>query len=130
MAETGLLAAKINQLADGLDKVGRLVRFDDLMLSKVIVEALRDRMSASVEQFHKSNPLVQGISKEQLRETLGLRQEAFRGVLEALVRDRKLEVNGEIVHAAGKGVALRDEEAVSKAQIERAFAAAGLRCRC
>ena len=118
---------KINQLADGLDKVGRLVRFDDLMLSKVIVEALRDRMSASVEQFHKSNPLVQGISKEQLRETLGLRQEAFRGVLEALVRDRKLEVNGEIVHAAGKGVALRDEEAVSKAQIERAFAAAGLK---
>ncbi|MGA8876131.1 MAG: selenocysteine-specific translation elongation factor [Candidatus Korobacteraceae bacterium] len=127
VAETGLLAAKINQIADGLDKVGRLVRFDDLMLSKVIVEALRDRMSASVEQFHKSNPLVQGISKEQLRETLGLRQEAFRGVLEALVRDRKLEVNGEIVHAAGKGVALRDEEAVSKAQIERAFAAAGLK---
>ena len=127
VVETGLLAAKVNQLAGALDKVGRLVRFDDLMLSKVIVEALRDRISASVEQFHKSNPLVQGISKEQLRETLGLRQEAFRGVLEALVRDRKLEVNGEIVHAAGKGVALRDEEAVSKAQIERAFAAAGLK---
>ena len=70
---------------------------------------------------------MQGISKEQLRETLGLRPEVFRGVLEALVRDKKLEVHGEIVHAAGKGVALRDEEAVSKAQIEQAFARAGLK---
>lgn len=127
VAETGLLSTKINQLADGLEKVARLVRFEDLLLSKTIVEALRDRMSASVEQFHQSNPLVQGISKEQLRETLGLRREVFRGVLEALDRDRKLEVNGEIVHAAGKGVALRDEEAESKKQIEQAFARAGLK---
>ncbi len=127
VAETGLLSTRINQLAGGLEKAARLVRFEDLLLSTAIVESLRDRMSASIEQFHKTNPLVQGISKEQLRETLGLRPEVFRGVLEALVRDRKIEVNGEIVHTAGKGVALRDEEAVSKAQIERAFAAAGLK---
>lgn len=127
VAETGLLPAKIEQLAEALAKAGRVVRFDDLLLSKSIVDSLRERMSASVEQFHKSNPLVQGISKEQLRETLDLRQEVFRGALEGLVRDRKLTANGEIVHAAGKGVALRDEEAVSKAQIERAFAAAGLK---
>jgi len=127
VAETGLLAVKINQLAQELAKAQRLVRFDDILLAKDVVESLRDRMSASVDEFHKANPLVQGISKEQLRETLGLRQEAFRGVLEALVRDKKLEVNGEIVHAAGKGVALRDEEAEAKVQIERAFAAAGLK---
>ena len=122
-----MLPAKIEQLAEALAKAGRVVRFDDLLLSQSIVDSLRERMSASVEQFHKSNPLVQGISKEQLRETLDLRQEVFRGALEGLVRDRKLTANGEIVHAAGKGVALRDEEAVSKAQIERAFAAAGLK---
>ena len=127
VAETGLLPAKIEQLAAALAKAGRVLRFDDLLLSKSVVDSLRDRMSASVEQFHKANPLVHGISKEQLRETLGLRPEVFRGVLEALVRDKKLEVNGEVVHAAGKGVALRDEEAVSKAQIEQAFAAAGLK---
>jgi len=127
VAETGLLPAKIEQLASGLNKTNRLVRYNDVVVSKTIVDSLRERMLASVEQFHKTNPLVQGISKEQLREMLNLRAEVFRGVLDALVRDRKLEVNGEVVHAAGKGVALRDEEAVSKAQIERAFAAAGLK---
>ena len=126
-AETGLLSAKVNELAEGLAKGGRLARFEDRLLSKTIVDSLRDRMAARVEQFHKANPLVQGISKEQLRETLDLRPEIFRGALEELVRDRKLAANGEIVHAAGKGVALRDEEAVSKAQIEQAFAAAGLK---
>ena len=127
VAETGLLSARINELAAGLEKGGRLIRFDDVLLAKSVVDSLRDRMSASVEQFHRANPLVQGISKEQLRETLGLQPDVFRGVLDALLRDKRIEINGEIVHAAGKGVALRDEEAVSKAQIERAFAAAGLK---
>jgi selenocysteine-specific elongation factor len=127
VAETGLLPAKIDELAQGLAKGGRVVRFEDRLLSRSILESLRDRMAASVEQFHQANPLVQGIGKEQLRETLELRQEVFRGALEELVRDRKLAANGELVHVAGKGVALRDEEAVSKAEIERAFAAAGLK---
>jgi selenocysteine-specific elongation factor len=58
---------------------------------------------------------------------LALRPEVFRGILDSLVRDQKLQVNGEIVHAAGKGVVLRDEEAESKAQIEQTFANAGLK---
>ena len=127
VSEIGLLPPKIEQLTTSLTKGGKLTRFGDLLLSTAIVDSLCQRMSASVEQFHKGNPLVPGISKEQLRETLGLRPEVFRGVLDSLVRDKKLQVSGEIVHAAGKGVALRDEEAESKAQIERAFAQAGLK---
>jgi len=56
-----------------------------------------------------------------------LREAVFRGVLDSLVRDRKLEVKGDIVHAHGKGVVLRDEEAESKTRIEQAFAQAGLK---
>jgi selenocysteine-specific elongation factor len=80
-----------------------------------------------VEKFHKANPLVAGIGQEELRESLGLRPEVFRGVLESLVRDNKVQVSGEVVHLAGKGVVLRDEEAESKARIEQAFAKAGLK---
>ena len=68
-----------------------------------------------------------GIGQEELRETPGLGAKIFRGVLDSLVRDKKLQVSGEVVHAAGKGVVLRDEEAESKAQIEQAFAKAGLK---
>ena len=125
-----MAAVASGAIAADLAKSGKLVRFDELLLSPLVVESLREKISAKVEQFHKANPLVQGIGKEELRETLSLREEVFRGVLDSLVRDKKVQISGEIVHTAGKGVVLRDEEAESKAQIEQAFAKAGLRFRC
>jgi len=127
IAEMGWLRARVQQLAADLAKSGKLARFDELLLSPLTVESLRETISVKVEQFHKANPLVPGIGKEELRETLGLREEVFRGVLDSLVRDKNLHVAGEVVHTAGKGVVLRDEEAESKAQIEQAFAQAGLK---
>jgi selenocysteine-specific elongation factor len=127
VGETGLPPATVEQLATDLVKAGRLIRFHDVLLAPAVVTSLRERTSAIVDQFHKANPLVAGIGREQLRETLGLREEVFRGVLDSLVRDKKLQVSGEIVQAFGKGVVLRDEEAESKSQIEQAFARAGLK---
>jgi selenocysteine-specific elongation factor len=127
VAETGWLRSRVEQLAADLADRGGLVRFDDLLLAQPVVESLREEISAKLEQFHKTNPLVQGISKEQLRETLRLRAEVFRGVLDSLARDKKLEASGELVHTIGKGVVLRDDEAESKMQIEQAFANAGLK---
>ena len=127
VAETGCLPAKLEPLATELVKAGKLARFGDLMVSAELVKSLQETMVARVEQFHQANPLVAGMNQDELRETLGLAAEVFRGVLEALVRERKLEARGEVVHAAGRGVVLRDEEAESKAQIEQAFARAGLK---
>ena len=127
VAETGWLPTRAEQLAAALSQSGRVARSEALLLASSVVASLRQRVSASVDEFHKANPLVQGIGKEQLRETLGLNPTVFRGVLDSLTADKKLLINGELVHAAGKGVVLRDEEAESKAQIERAFAEAGLK---
>jgi selenocysteine-specific elongation factor len=127
VAETGWLPARIEQLSAELVKNGKGTLFEGLLLSPGILESLRAQMSVKVAQFHQANPLVAGIGKEQLRETLGLREKVFHGVLDSLVCEKKLEVSGEIVHAAGKGVVLRDEEAESKSQIEQAFAQAGLK---
>jgi len=127
VAETGWLRARVEQLAEELKRAGQLAKFDDVLVAGVAVEGMRARMSAMVEAFHKRNPLVAGISQEELRETLGLRSPIFSGVLGSLVRDKKLQVTGEQVHAAGRGVVLRDDEAESKSQIEQAFAKAGLK---
>jgi selenocysteine-specific elongation factor len=79
-----------------------------------------------VNSFHNANPLVAGISKEELREKLGLSPEVFAGVLNALLTEKKLGVSGEQVHAAGRGVQMKDEEAESKQIIEKAFSSAGV----
>ncbi len=127
VAEAGWLPARVEQVAAQLIKAGKVLRFEELLLSAEIAESLRRQMSATVEDFHQANPLVAGISQEPLRDSLGLRAEVFRGVLDSLVREKKLEVSGEIVRTAGKGVVLRDEETESKSRIEQAFAQAGLK---
>jgi selenocysteine-specific elongation factor len=48
-------------------------------------------------------------------------------VLGKLGEEKKLEVAGELVHLAGRGVVMKDEEAESKKIIELAFASAGLK---
>jgi selenocysteine-specific elongation factor len=127
VGEMGLPPAQVEQFAGELVKAGKLVRFHDVLLSASVVSALGERAIAEVERFHQANPLVAGIGREQLRETLGLSEEVFRGMVDSLVRGKKLQLSGDVVQAFGKGVVLRDEEAESKAQIEQAFAKAGLK---
>ena len=127
VGEMGLQPAQVEKLVGELVRAGDITRFGDVLIAAPTVASLRDQLSAEVDRFHKANPLVAGVSREQLRETLGLGEAVFGGVLESLIRDKKLQVSGEVVHAAGKGVVLRDEEAESKAQIEQAFAKAGLK---
>ncbi len=126
VAETGWWQARVNQLSGALKQAKKIVQADDLLLSAEEFARLRSDALAAVEQFHKANPLVGGMNKEQLREQLGLRPEVFRAVVDALVRDKRLETAGEQVHGAGRGVVLRDDEAESKQKIEQAFARAGL----
>ena len=127
VAETGWLRSQVEAVAAELAKLERLSRFGDILVSVETVTKLRAEMKTAVDAFHKANPLVAGISREELREKLGVGPEVYRGVEESLVRDKVLQVAGELVHAAGRGVVLRDEEAESKKQIEAAFANAGLK---
>jgi selenocysteine-specific elongation factor len=127
LAETGWLPAQIESVAVDLMKGRKLSRFGELLIASEAVAKLRAEMKATVDAFHQANPLVAGISKEELREKSGVRPEIFRGVQEMLVRDKQLEIAGELVHATGRGVVLRSDEAESKKQIEDAFADAGLK---
>ncbi len=81
----------------------------------------------AVRKFHDANPLVAGMSKEELRDRVGLGPEVFSAALAKLAANKTLEVAGELVHAPGRGVSMRDEESESKKTIEQAFQSAGLK---
>jgi selenocysteine-specific elongation factor len=81
----------------------------------------------ALKTFHDANPLVAGMSKEELRDRVSLGPEVFYRVLEQLAVERKLEVAGELVRQTGRGVVMKDEEAEAKKIIEQAFAVAGLK---
>jgi selenocysteine-specific elongation factor len=127
VAETGWLRVNVESVAAQLANSRQVSRFGDALVSSEAVTKLKTLMKATVEAFHKANPLVAGISREELREKVGVGADVFRGAEELLVREKVLVVAGELIHAAGRGVVLRDDEAESKKQIEAAFAQAGLK---
>src|SRR5208283_1650807 len=90
------------------------------------VAAKTDALQA-LKKFHDANPLVAGMSKEELRDRVNLGPEVFYSVLARLAEEKKLEVAGELVHLSGRGVVMKDDEAESKKIIEQAFASAGLK---
>ena len=127
--ETGCSKKQVARLAEDLRKKGSLLRRDEVMVNHGALVGLATHLFESVTGFHRRHPLVAGISKQELREQLPPRvpQEVFELALESLVADKKLQVAGEIIHAAGRSIVMKDEEAESKATIEQAFRAAGLK---
>jgi selenocysteine-specific elongation factor len=103
-----------------------LLSCDYVLVTEQAFTHATNHLRNEVEKFQSSNPLVPGISKEELRERIRIGPEVFRSVLRKLVEDKKLEVVADLVRLPGRSVVLKDEEAESKKIIEQAFAKAGL----
>ncbi len=127
VSETGWRSDQVEQVAKPMLAEGRLLRIGEKFLHPPAIEALKIAVTDSAREFHEENPLVAGISKEELRETFRAAPDVFAWVLENLVRDKKLEVTGEQVRLAGRGVQMKDEEVEAKQVIEQAFVSAGLK---
>jgi selenocysteine-specific elongation factor len=127
VAETGLRTELVvAKVARALEKE-TVRRIADRLVTASSFEQLTSSLSNRVAEFHKKNPLVAGISKEELRDKLQVSAEIFSSSIDALVRDKKLEVAGELVHLPGRGIVMKDDEAESKQIIEQAFLSAGLK---
>ena len=127
VAETGWRPEVITASLRGPLGQGQVMRIGDLLVYSAAIASLKLLLPAAVEKFHEQNPLAPGISKETLREQRRLGPEVFAALLDILIREKKLEINGEYVRSAGRGVVMKDEEAESKKIIEAAFASAGLK---
>src|SRR6266853_2351667 len=127
IAETGWNRNVIEAKLSAAEREQEVLRIGDRFAETRAIEELKLDFEGTLEQFHEKNPLVGGIGREQLRDELKASAEVFAVVAAALVREKKLEIAGDLVHLAGRGVAMKDEEAESKKIMEDAFAAAGLK---
>ena len=126
-AETGWTRNFIEAQLTEAGKAGRVVRAGELLLHFPALETLKVDIVTTVEDFQKKNPLVSGIQKQELRERARASAEVFEVTLEMLVREKKIEIVGDVVRLPGHGVVMKDEESESKKKIEDAFASAGLK---
>jgi selenocysteine-specific elongation factor len=127
VAETGWTANAIaSPLAQAVN-AGTVVRAGSRLLDSSAMDQLKSGIVATAASFHRKNPLVGGISKEELRAQVKASPEVFEAVAAMLMQEKKIEIAGELMRMPGQGVVLKDEEAESKKKIEDAFASAGLK---
>ncbi len=125
-AETGWRKEVLENALRGPLQRQQVLRLGDRYVAAPAALALQQLLLRTVDDFHQKNPLVPGLGKEELRETARIKSEILAAVIDLLVRDKKIELAGELVRLPGRGVVLKDEEAESKKIIEQAFASAGL----
>ncbi|MDE3137874.1 MAG: SelB C-terminal domain-containing protein, partial [Acidobacteriota bacterium] len=131
VARTTWLEADVRSVAESLEKAGRLKivsRDPWIMLPAGAAAACAERIRAALDAFHRANPLVAGMPKEELRGRVarGLRPEIFRAVLGEMTNRQEVLVAGDTVMRAGRKITLTPEEERARTQIERAFETAGL----
>jgi selenocysteine-specific elongation factor len=125
VARTGWPAPQIVSAASASPEI---VRVGDVFISRPALDLVRKDLISVLDAFHKHNALVGGMSREELRGRFSeVAPEVFAGVFDDAVGSKQLELSGELVRLAGRGVVMKDEEAESKKIIEAAFAKAGLK---
>jgi selenocysteine-specific elongation factor len=127
VGETNWTRSRVESLLSGPVKQGRVVRIAHLFLESSSVDALKRLLVSGVGNFHKKNPLVAGISKEELRVQAKASPDVFDAVVAMLIEEKRIEVAGDLVRWPGHGVVMKDEEAASKKKIEDTFRQAGLK---
>ena len=116
------------QLAEAAAHLPEVCRLGNYFILNKDFAALQKQVVSALDGFHQKNPLVAGMSKEELRgHSPAVPPDLFSRVLDQCVRMGTVENLGELVRLPGWGVRMKDDEAESKNTIESAFASAGLR---
>jgi selenocysteine-specific elongation factor len=130
VARTGWIEAETRATADKLAAAKRVTILGGAPVVVAPVQAVTACAGAirkAVETFHRANPLLPGIPKQELRARAGrARVEMFEAALNDLVAARALVVTGDLVGQAGREIALSAEESRAKELIEREFESARL----
>jgi selenocysteine-specific elongation factor len=130
LARTGWVDAEIREAVGALVKKKALRVLAEQPLIVMHEQAVVNcgaAIAQAVEAFHRANPLLPGIPKQELRGRIGKpRPELFEAALGDLGKRGAVTVAGDLVQRAGREIALSAEESRAKEIIEQEFERAGL----
>jgi selenocysteine-specific elongation factor len=130
VARTGWLESEIADSATKLTGQGHLRIIAENPLVVAAAQSVTNctaALRAAVEEYHRENPLLPGIPRQELRAKAGNPGTAlFEISLRDLLQAGVLAVSGDLVQRTGRAVELTPEESRAKELIEKAFEQAGL----
>jgi selenocysteine-specific elongation factor len=130
-ARRGIAPARTKDQLMAMAKTGRLRILTDnpmVVVSAAAFKNVAEAAAVAVKRFHETNPLVQGIGREELkaRQFGDSSNLVFQAVLDKLVADKKISVAMDIIHEFGRRVTLSADEEQMRTQLLERFRSLGL----
>jgi selenocysteine-specific elongation factor len=131
-SDMGLTQEQVQHLAEELVGDGRALRVtvdqQDSLVHAGRWSGIVARTEEILAQFHVQTPLAKGLNREDLRRQLGryVPLSLFQRVLESLLADGRVAIDGSLVRASGHRIQFSGEEEQLKQQIEAALKQATL----
>ena len=117
VARTGLTAREVAAAA----AKAQVAAVGEWYVDRGWMQSAREQLAKTVREFHRANPLLPGIARQDLRGAVPAL------LFDALLADSKdLVGEGEVVRARSHKLVLKEDEEQARAKIEQAFEAAGL----
>ena len=131
VGHSGVAASKARETLSALARSGRIRVISEnppIVVSESAFKDAQARSAVEVKRFHQTNPLVQGISREELKNrALGdVPNFVLQAVLDRLIADKKLAVSQDAIHDYGRKVTLKADEEQMRNQITERFQSQGL----
>ena len=128
---TGLLPGEQEKILENmLSKKNALLldRDERRVVSSRVYRDFQDRVMSEIETYHKKHPLKEGLSREELRITLGnyIDPRLFNKAIRDLEDDGKIVAEKENVRIEGHRVNLKDEEVRLREKIAVIYRDSGL----
>ena len=130
-ARRGLALWRMRERVAALVKAGRVRQLSDnpfVVVSANAFKTAADGAAAAVKRFHETNPLVQGIGREELKARVfgNASNLLFQAVLDKLATDKKIAVAQDVIHEFGRKVTLKADEERIRVQLAERFQSLGL----
>ena len=130
-ARRGLALSRMRERLAALVNAGRVLQLSDnpfVVVSANAFKTAADGAAAAVKRFHETNPLVQGIGREELKARVfgNASNLLFQAVLDKLASDKKIAVAQDVIHEFGRKVTLKADEERIRVQLAERFQSLGL----
>ena len=131
VARLGVTSDRVRERLRNLVNSGRIRLLNQnplVIVSASVFQQAITSAAAVVKRFHESNPLVQGISREELKTRVFSKASnlLFQAVLDKLAADKKIALTQDVIHEFGRRVTLKEDEERMRSQISGRFRSLGL----
>ena len=113
----GWIKAEIPSIRDAMKELrekGLLIQFEDILIHKSALDAFRETIKKSMDDFHRKNPLKPGMLKEELRARVAIDPRLFGNLMHSL---KEIVIDKELVRLASFTAALSQVDETVKTSL-------------